>query len=149
MGVWTEGDDSVTFMMEYDRGSEPLGRLAAKAADYARLETVWDSRPFWVLAVVPGPRREEGVRDALGREGLAVATTIASLATTPDGAIWAPPGANGTRHRLIDLASLPRPAGSRTRFADAAAYRERRDAEEREWQERHEQMVARWSGAQG
>jgi hypothetical protein len=73
MGTWREGEDAVTFILEYDRGTEPLGRLAQKAAEYARLETVWDSPPFWVLAVVPGPRREQGVRDALGRNGLAVA----------------------------------------------------------------------------
>jgi len=70
LGVWHEDGASVTFCLEYDRGSEPLGRLAAKAADYARLESAWGI-PFWVLVVVPGPRREAGARAALSGEGLA------------------------------------------------------------------------------
>ena len=140
-GVWQEGGDVVTFMLEYDRGTESLGRLAHKAKEYADLETVWQFRPFWVLAVVPGQRRERGVMAALSGEGLACATTTTSLATTPDGPIWAPPGADGTRVRLIDLATWPRPSGSRTRYAEADAYRAKRKAEEEAWQEKAKQWA--------
>jgi hypothetical protein len=54
LGLWQEAGASLTFCLEYDRGSEPLGRLAAKAADYKRLEAAWGVA-FWVLVVVPRP----------------------------------------------------------------------------------------------
>jgi len=122
LGVWHEAGGSVTFCLEYDRGSEPLGRLGAKAADYARLESAWGV-PFWVLVVVPGPRREAGARAALSGEGLAIATTTQSGARRPTDAVWAPLDADGTRLCLIDLADWPRPAASTTRLAQAARYR--------------------------
>jgi hypothetical protein len=122
LGVWHEAGGSVSFCLEYDRGSEPLGRLAAKDVDYARLEAAWGV-PFWVLVVVPGPRRETGARAALSGEGLAVATTTQSGARRPTEAVWAPLDANGTRLRLIDLAGWPRPAASTARLAEAVRYR--------------------------
>lgn len=103
VGVWQEGGATVVFCLEYDRGTEQLGRLAKKACDYARLEEA-SGWAFWVLVVVPGPRREAGVRGALSGHALAVATTTASLALRPTDAIWAPLGADGTRVRLADLA---------------------------------------------
>ena len=63
LGLWHEAGGSVTFCLEYDRGSEPLGRLGAKAVDYARLEAAWGV-PFWVLVVVCPARAE---RPAPGR----------------------------------------------------------------------------------
>ncbi len=122
LGVWQEADRSVIFCLEYDRGSEPLGRLAAKAADYARLEAAWGVA-FWVLVVVPGPRREAGARAALSGEGLAIATTTQPGAVRPTDAVWAPLDADGTRLRLIDLATSPRSAASTARLAEAAHYR--------------------------
>ena len=122
LGVWQEDGASVTFCLEYDRGSEPLGRLAAKAADYARLEAAWGA-PFWVLLVVPGPRREAGARAALSGEGLAIATTTHPGARRPAEAVWAPLGAEGTRLRLVDLAGWPRSAASTARLAEAARLR--------------------------
>jgi len=123
LGVWHEAGGSVTFCLEYDRGSEPLGRLAAKAADYARLEAAWGV-PFWVLLVVPGPRREHGARAALSGEGLAIAITTQPGARRPTEAVWAPLGAEGIRLRLVDLAAWSRPAASTARLADAARYRQ-------------------------
>jgi len=108
LGVWHERDASVTFCLEYDRGSEPLGRLGAKAVDYARLEAAWGVA-FWVLVVVLGPRREAGARAALSGEGMAVATTTQSGARRPADAVWAPLDADGTRLRLIDLEAGPGP----------------------------------------
>ncbi len=128
LGVWREGDATVVFCLEHDRGSEQLGRLTKKAADYARLEAAWGVA-FWVLAVVPGPRRERGVGGALSAGGLAVATTTASLARRPEAAVWAPEGADGARVRLGELATWPRPAESLARLAQAARYRQDRDEE--------------------
>jgi hypothetical protein len=119
VGVWREGESTVTFCLEYDRGSEPLGRLSEKTTDYARLERAWGV-PFWLLVVVPGPRRERGVRAALSGHGLAVATTTQPDARRPDTAVWAPLDAEGTRMRLAELAGWPRPAASTARLAECA-----------------------------
>ncbi len=123
LGVWREGDATLTFCLEYDRGTETIGRLAAKAGDYARLEEAWGV-PFWLLVVVPGPRREAGARAALGGCGLAVATTTQAGARTPAGAVWAPLDADGVRARLAEMAAHPRPPASSVRLARAARYRE-------------------------
>ena len=122
VGVWREGDATVTFCLEYDRGTEPLGRISAKADDYLRLERA-RGIAFWLLVVVPGPRRERGVRAALAGSGLAIATTTRSAAQRPETAIWAPLDAEGTRLRLGELAGWPRPAESVARVAEAARLR--------------------------
>ena len=122
LGVWREAGASVTFCLEYDRGSEPLGRLAGKASDYSRLEAAWGVS-FWVLVVVPGPRHERGARAALSGEGLAVATTTPDGALRPTGAVWAPHDGDDTRLRLIDLATWPRSAASAARLAGSALQR--------------------------
>ena len=123
LGLWREGEATVAFCLEYDRGSEQLSRLTKKAGDYARLEAAWGVA-FWVLVVVPGPRRESGARLALSGQCLAVATTTHSMAVRPTDAIWAPLGAEGTRMRLAELASWPRPAESLARLARAARSRQ-------------------------
>lgn len=123
LGVWREGDAKVTFCLEYDRGTETRSRLGSKAGDYGRLEEAWGVA-FWLLAVVPGPRREAGARAALSGWGLAVATTTHTGARTPADAVWAPLDAEGTRLRLAELAGWPRPAASSARLARAARYRE-------------------------
>lgn len=122
LGVWREGASKVTFCLEYDRGTETLARLAAKAEDYARLEEAWGV-PFWLLGVVPGPRRESGARAALAGCGLAVATTTQIGARMPAGAVWAPLDATDVRLRLAELAGWARPAASAARLAMAARYR--------------------------
>jgi hypothetical protein len=121
VGVWREGGSTVTFCLEYDRSSEPLGRLSEKAADYARLERAWGV-PFWLLVVVPGPRRERSVTAALSGHGLAVATTTQPDACRPEGAVWAPLDAEGVRLRLAELAGWPRPAASTARLGECARY---------------------------
>jgi hypothetical protein len=123
LGVWREGDATVAFCLEYDRGSERLSRLEKKAGDYARLEAAWGVG-FWLLVVVPGPRREAGARSALSGRGLAVATTTQPMALRPTDAIWAPLGAEGTRVRLAELARWPRPAESTARLGRAARTRQ-------------------------
>jgi hypothetical protein len=119
MGTWEEHGDRVHVCLEYDRGTEQLSRLAGKAAGYQNLEHALHD-PFWVLVVVPGPRREAGTRGALSASGLAVATTTYVGAVRPAEAVWAPIGADGTRVRLAELAGWPRPAASRQCLAEAA-----------------------------
>ena len=123
LGVWHEGGTAVPFCLEYDRGSEQLSRLTKKAGDYARLEVAWGVA-FWLLVLVPGPRREVGARCALSGQGLAVAATTQAIAVRPTGAIWAPLGADGTRVRLAELADWPRPTESLARLTLAARYRQ-------------------------
>ena len=122
VGVWREGEATVTFCLEYDRGTEPLARISAKADDYARLGRAWGVA-FWLLVVVPGPRRERGVRAALAGTGLAVATATRSGVRAPEEAVWAPLDADGTRLRLAELAGWSRPAESVARVAEAARIR--------------------------
>jgi len=129
VGAWREGSATVVFCLEYDRGTEQLARLADKAADYARLEEA-SGWAFWVLVVVPGPRREAGARGALSGQGLAVATTTHPEALRPTDAVWAPLGADGTRVRLAELAGCPRSPESLARLARAARYREPEPTEE-------------------
>lgn len=119
VGTWQEDDYRMTFCLEYDRGTEQLSRLAAKAEGYQILERALGV-PFWLLVVVPGARRESGARAALSASGLAVATTVYDGARRPAGPVWAPTDAGGQRFRLADLAAWPRPAGSRQRLAQAA-----------------------------
>lgn len=116
------GRHTVTFCLEYDRGTEPLGRISAKAGDYQRLERAWGIA-FWLLVVVPGPRRERGVRAALACQGLAVATATRDGAQAPEEAVWAPLDAEGTRLRFAELAGWPQPAASIARVAEAARFR--------------------------
>ncbi|MGH9070600.1 MAG: replication-relaxation family protein [Acidimicrobiales bacterium] len=122
VGLWQEGEATVTFCLEYDWGTEHLARISAKANDYARLERAWGIA-FWLLVVVPGQRRERGVRTALAGSGLAVATATRVGAQAPESAVWAPLDAEGTRLRLGGLAGWPRPAESVTRVAEAARLR--------------------------
>ena len=94
----------------------------SEAGDYARLERAWGIA-FWLLVVVPGPRRERGVRAALAGTGLAVATATRSGVRAPEAAVWAPLDAEGTRLRLGELAGWQRSAESVARVAEAARLR--------------------------
>ncbi len=119
IGVWEQDGRRVLFALEYDRGSETLARLAPKLEDYLLLETAlgWE---FWLLVVVPGPRREAGALARLGRHGLAVATTSRRSGFNPADAVWAPVFANpeARRVRLIDLPNWARSAESRDRIGE-------------------------------
>ena len=92
-----------------------------------RLERAWGV-PFWLLVVVPGPRRERGVRAALSGHGLALATTTQPHAGRPDGAVWAPLDAEGVRLRLAELAGwrdvpvLPEPTSRPPMPGDGPAH---------------------------
>jgi hypothetical protein len=105
-GVWTEGDRSVGWFLELDRGTEALPRVAGKMAAYRRL--LAEGGPAYpVLFVLPSRAREQNLHRKLA-EGpaptLTVATTSPEAGVDPAGPIWRVVG-NG-RHRLA-LADLP------------------------------------------
>jgi hypothetical protein len=116
-GRWQEHDTEVDFFLEYDRGTEPLDRLAAKLASYQDLAAATEiATP--VLFWLPTAGREATVRQALGGVGrrrparFLVATATPALGRGPAEAVWLPLGCTQARSRLIDLAD-PDPSGSR------------------------------------
>ena len=108
-GVWTEHGTSLPFLLEYDNGTERLGRLARKLDGYARLAQA-AGHPNWVLFSFPSPRREAEAARALCHRVVPVATTARVGRGAPDGPVWLPAGSTDTaRVRLADLAELPLP----------------------------------------
>jgi len=105
-GVWTDGDRSVGWFLELDRGSETLGRLVAKLASHRRL--LAEGGPAYpVLFVLPNRTREQNLHRKLADKPeptLTVATTSPEAGEDPAGPVWRLAG-NG-RHRLT-LADLP------------------------------------------
>lgn len=105
-GIWSEPGTTLPFLLEYDNGTEPLDRLAAKLPGYARLAAA-AGHPNWVLFSFPSPRREREARRVLDHHGVPVATASRSAGTAPDAAIWLPPRRDNTRLGLAQLAQLP------------------------------------------
>jgi hypothetical protein len=105
-GVWVQDGARVAFFLEYDRGTEPLGRLAAKLAGYDDLAQS-EPDPVLVLFALPSHRREAGVRHALAARDAAVATGVTPAGQTLADAVWLPLGGSGPRRRLGELASHP------------------------------------------
>lgn len=113
-GTWQEGDTTIDFFLEVDRGTETLDRLAAKLDRYADLEQA-RGETVWVLFVFGSLRRERNVRRALGRTGVPVATAALD-ARSPVSDVWLPLGKR-ERCRLIDLSRMPKPADALYRAA--------------------------------
>jgi Replication-relaxation len=107
------------FFLEYDTGTEPLGRLIAKLAGYAALAArtgITTPVLFWL----PSARREaalharlagpppHGTRDAATAgqiPGVPVATAAPGTSPgDPAGPAWLPAGSPGPRRRLAQLA---------------------------------------------
>lgn len=116
-GIWTEHGRQVGFFVEYDTGTEPLARLAAKLAGYAELAAAGGPRHpvcFWL----PTTAREAHLRRLLAERprDVIVATASAELAvalgTGPAEAIWLTAGAE-RRRRLIDLPAPNPPTSPR------------------------------------
>jgi hypothetical protein len=110
LGVWTEGSTSTGFMIEYDTGSEPLGRLVDKLPAYRRLAADGGPR-YVVLFVLPSRVREQNLHRRLGEgldPGVVVATTSPEAGTDPAGPVWRKLGNGRGRYRL---AALPGPLG--------------------------------------
>jgi hypothetical protein len=142
-GTWAEHGREVSFLLEYDLGTEHLGVLADKLDGYALLTSVLaeagQAAPP-LLFCFGSPRREQAARRALAACRNSAAVRIATTAidphvTSPAEPAWLPlTGHQGRQVRLIDLeAALPDP------WQD---YRARRARERREAAE-HEQVLHR------
>jgi hypothetical protein len=103
-GRWREQQTRVDFFLEYDRGSEPLGRLVGKLPGYLQLAQASEiATPLlWWL---PTPAREAAARQALSGSSLPVATATPHPDHTPAGPLWLPLHTSGRRRRLAQLAS--------------------------------------------
>jgi hypothetical protein len=101
-GRWHEHDTQVDFLLEYDRRTEPLDRLAARLA---RCQPDLHTRP--VLAALLG--REASLREALAgdarwaAEPFLVATASPALALGPTEAAWRRLDQTWPRRRLVEL----------------------------------------------
>jgi hypothetical protein len=87
-GIWQHGTKRTPFLLEYDRGTEPLHRIAAKLDGYSRLAAARGHTP--VLIYLPSAAREANVWRAIGGHLLAadVATSWPG-AGHPAEAAWA------------------------------------------------------------
>jgi Replication-relaxation len=110
-GHWREGGREVDFFLEYDRGTEPLDRLAAKLYAYHELadgSKIATPVLFWL----PSSAREATVRQALAAHGrwhrvrFLVATASPTLALSPAEAAWLPLGETWPRRRLVELGDI-------------------------------------------
>jgi len=115
LGTWAEHGQEVTFVLEYDTGSENLARLAEKLDDYGRLaEGLAQSEQKCppIVFCFGGPRREQAARKMLAGCRDAPALRIATTAldprlTCPAGALWLPlAGTHAGQARLIDLCTV-------------------------------------------
>jgi Replication-relaxation len=118
-GTWAEDGRQVSFLLEFDTGTEHLPVLADKLDGYALLASVLaeagQAAPP-LLFCFGSPRREQGARTALAacRDSAAVriaTTAIDPYATSPAGPLWLPlSGHTGRQVRLVDLGqALPDP----------------------------------------
>jgi len=98
LGTWAEHGSEVTFMLEYDTGSEHLPQLTGKLPGYGQFaKTLADADLTCppLLFCFPGPRREQAARRALAACHDAPALRIASTAidpkqVSPAGPVWLP-----------------------------------------------------------
>jgi hypothetical protein len=101
-GRWREHQQRVDFFLEYDRGSEPVGRLAGKLAGYLELAHA-SGIATPLLLRLPGSAREAAARRALAGSSLPVATASPHPTHTPVEPVWLPLHQPGPRRRLIEL----------------------------------------------
>jgi hypothetical protein len=108
-GVWRDGDRTVPFHLEYDRGTEPLGTLLDKISRYEQASR--ETGLSWpALLWLPTAARELHLHQHLGRwagvRRIVVATTATDRVVTPGRsppeAVWWPRG-TGDRIRLADV----------------------------------------------
>ena len=124
LGTWAEDGREVTFLLEYDNGSEHLPQLAGKLGGYGGLAkamaTLGHVCPL-LLFCFPTPRREQAARRALAACQDAPAMRIATTAinpehTSPAGPVWLPLGRVGDSVGQVALsaldAALPDPWGA-------------------------------------
>ncbi|MFN2537866.1 MAG: replication-relaxation family protein [Mycobacteriales bacterium] len=119
-GEWQDSERRVEFYLEYDRGSEHLGRLTAKLVGYERLETA-RGVSTWVLFTFLSPRREAHARRALTGTTIPVATATLLPSAPVHTAIWLPlQPSQSTRLHLVDLATYPKPPEALRRAATSS-----------------------------
>jgi len=117
-GRWHENGRDTDFFLEYDTGTEPVSKVAAKLAGYAALaDATGITTP--VLFWFPSPAREDSVRPALAGGTVPAATATPAAGPGPASPVWLPAGRGGTRQRLPHLA-LPPPARTITARRPAA-----------------------------
>jgi hypothetical protein len=136
-GTWAQDGRAVSFLLEFDTGTENLTVLSGKLDGYAVLAAglAWHDQVCPVLLFCFGSaRREQAARRALAATSDAAGLRIATAAldprvASPAGPVWLPLHQAGGQVRLTGLdAALPDPwRDYRTQRA-----RERREAAERE-----------------
>ena len=102
-GVWEEAGRRLEFLLEYDRGTESLDRLAAKLEGYRELEVASGVRR-WVLFSLRTRHREASVRRALAGPPIPLATMARDAGVGVVGAAWQPVDREGAPSTLIGLA---------------------------------------------
>ena len=141
-GTWAEDSRAVSFLLEYDTGTEHLPVLAAKLDGYHVLaeNLAWNCEPCPVLLFCfTSPRREQAARRALAATREAGSVRIATTAidpsvTSPAGPVWLPLLARGPGQvRLAALDTLPDPWQQ---------YREQRAREQKEKAAREQALRA-------
>jgi hypothetical protein len=114
LGTWAEDGHEVTFLLEYDNGSEHLPQLTAKLGGYSglakALATLGHVCPL-LLFCFPTPRREQAARRALAAchdaSALRIATTTLNPeSTSPAGPVWLPLGRAGDSGGQVALPAL-------------------------------------------
>lgn len=109
-GHWREHGTGLDFFLEYDTGTEPLRRVAAKLDHYhelAQATRIHTPVLFWL----PSPARETNLRPILDERAgpsLPVATATPDIAASsqppsPAAALWLPLGQSPPRRRLAEL----------------------------------------------
>lgn len=114
-GSWRHDGDAVEFFVEWDRGSETLGRLVAKLGGYERFESERGASA-WVLFAFPSARRESAARRALAGATVPVATAVVGTSAAPHDAVWLALSGDGqARVGLAALSRLPLPPAATAR----------------------------------
>jgi hypothetical protein len=107
-GRWREGGDEVDFWVEYDTGTEPLGKVAAKLdgyADLAREDGVLTPVLIWTTTAKRETNLHRQLRGAPVPVATATPAAIRDHRQGPAGPIWLPAGQPAKpRLRLITLA---------------------------------------------
>jgi hypothetical protein len=119
-GCWREGLEEVEFFLEWDRGTETLGRLVDKLVGYERTEAE-RGVSAWVLFAFLTPGREAAARAAFAEATVPIATGVVSGLARPHEALWSPVGRRAGRMRLASLGRVPKPTEAVRRAADGGS----------------------------
>ncbi|MEO3806644.1 replication-relaxation family protein [Nonomuraea sp. B1E8] len=103
-GRWTENGHTIDFFLEYDTGTETIGRVVAKLDGYAAL-TAATGITTPVLFLTSSARRESTLHDRLQLRAIQTGVPCATAVTgpSPHGPVWRPHDARNQRLRLAEL----------------------------------------------